>query len=363
MLAALCLVASAETKEKKFVSGAELTLIGKLQDTPDRYARVDTVRYTGFTDYQRRQLNQFSAGLALVFNTDSRNIAANLKYKYRYANWNTMNISGAGVDLYIKRDGKWVYAGSSSGNAKGGPYDLVTNMADGNKECLLYLPLFSIVDSVYIGIDADSNISAAPNPFKGKVIVFGSSYTHGTSTSRAGMAYPLQLQRATGLDIRALGVSGNSKLQQSYAHVLADSEADAFVFDAFSNPVPEEIFNNFDEFVRIIREKHPKAPLIFQQTIYRECRNFNTAADKFDAARMAAAEKVIKKAMEKDSDIYFIIPSTGNDGITSVDGTHPRRPRILAMDGVNQTTNRRHPRQIQHPRRPINIISQSNTTT
>jgi lysophospholipase L1-like esterase len=308
----------------KYVPGADLTLVGKVKETPDRYARVDTVAYTGFTDYQRRKLNQQSAGLALAFTTDSKSVWADIKYKEKYGGSNTMHISGAGVDLYIKRDGKWVYAGSTVQNAKNDPINVVADMAPGTKECLLYLPLFSIVDEIYVGVDSAANIKAMDNPFKGKkVVFFGSSFTHGTSTSRAGMAYPLQLQRETGLDVRALGMSGNSKLQQSYARLLADSEADAYVIDAFSNPSPEEIEKNFASFVKTIRAKHPTTPIIFQQTIYRERRNFNTKVDSVEAAKMVTARKVVTKAMKDDPNIYFIIPSTGTDGVTSVDGIHP----------------------------------------
>lgn len=58
----------------EFVSGHELTLINKLMDTPRRYARVDTARYGGFTDYQRNTLVQQPAGLALAFETNSDRI-------------------------------------------------------------------------------------------------------------------------------------------------------------------------------------------------------------------------------------------------------------------------------------------------
>ena len=233
---------SARAAEKvQYVPGKDLTLIGKLMPTPDRYARVDTLKYDGFTDYQRQYLNQTPAGLALVFTTDSREILLNFDYKKRMSGYNTNDIAFAGGDLYIRRDGKWLYAGSGVPSEEGKPVKLVANMAPGEKECLLYLPLRSIIDEVYVGVDSGAKITSAPNPFKRKVVFWGSSFTHGTSSNRPGMPYPLQFQRATGLDVRSLGVSGNSKLQQSYARVLADTEADAFVFDAFSNPKAPEI--------------------------------------------------------------------------------------------------------------------------
>lgn len=324
IMAAAIPAAFAATPEK-FVPGKDLTLIGKLMPTPERYSRVDTVKYTGYTEYQRR-LNVETAGLALVFNTNSDRVLVNMDYnqnKGKHHAYNGTDIASAGCDLYILRDGAWVYAGSGVPNDKGKPASLVAHMAPGEKQCLLYLPLRSVIDEIYVGVDSAATIEAAPNPFTHKVVFWGSSYTHGVSANRSGMAYPLQFQRATGLNICALGVSGNSKLQQSYARLLADTEADAFVFDAFSNPSAKEIRANFDAFLKTIREKHPTTPIIFQQTIYRGGRNFDTKADKTEAAKMAAAEEVVRNAMKTDPNVYFIYPSPDTDGSTCTDKIHP----------------------------------------
>lgn len=306
-----------------YVPGSELTLIGKLLPTTDRYARVDSLEYGGFTDFQRRNLNITASGLALVFNTDSRNIYANFDYEFRNAMYNTNDIAIAGCDLYIRRDGKWVYAGSGVPSEKGKPVALVENMAPGEKECLLYLPLRSIIREAYVGVDSGATITAAPNPFRHKIVFWGSSYTHGTSTSRAGIPYQLQFQRATGLDVCSLGVGGNSKLQQSYARVLADTDAEAFVFDAFSNPTAAEIYERFDDFLKTIRAKHPETPIIFQQTIHIGARNFNTLVEKSETAKMKAAEEVVRKAMETDPNIYMVYPHADTDGYSCSDKIHP----------------------------------------
>ncbi len=323
LIAIAAIPAAVAAEALKYIPGKDLTLIGKLMPTPDRYARVDTIKYDGFTDYQRQYLNQTPAGLALVFTTDSRNIFANIDYKKRTTGYNTNDVALAGCDLYIRRDGKWTYAGSGVPSEKGDPVKLVSHMAPGEKECLLYMPLRSIIEEVYVGVDSSATISAAPNPFSRKVVFWGSSFTHGTGSNRAGMPYPAQLQRATGLDIRSLGVSGNSKLQQSYARVLADTEADAFVFDAFSNPKAPEIRARFADFIKTIRAKHPTTPLIFQQTIYRGSRNFDTASDRSETEKIAAAEEVVRKAMETDPNIYLIYPVADTDGYSCTDKTHP----------------------------------------
>ena len=68
--------------------------------------------------------------------------------------------------------------------------------------------------------------------------------------------------------------------------------------------------------------------MIFQRTIYRERRNFDTALDKKEAAKAHAVEEMfykIKNGKEKAryKDVYLITPNASDNHETSVDGTHP----------------------------------------
>lgn len=315
--------ATMAAKDLKYVDAGQLTLINKAIETPRRYARIDTVKYTGFTDYQRRDLVQHSAGLALAFKTNSNEIRVSPVFIKRKGTYNQNPINTEGFDLYIKKDGQWLWAASRAvrRNAKSG--SLTENMAPGEKECLLYLPNFAIVDSVFIGVDSTAYVEPIANPFRHKVVFHGSSFTHGTCAPRPAMSYPIQFERATGIQVCNLGMSGNAKMQQSYARVLADTEADAFVFDTFSNPTTEEIAERFDDFVATIRAKHPVTPIVFMQTIYCEYRNFNTDEDAKETVKMAMAEKKVREAMERDPNIYWIVPSLGSGHEATVDGIHP----------------------------------------
>ncbi len=326
----LLILATFVTEAKKtppldFVSGHELTLINKLMDTPRRYARVDTAKYDGFTGYQRNTLLQQPAGLALAFETNRDRIYFTIDYIKKNSAYNETNLTASGVDLYIKdAAGRWIYAGNNTPRKKDDEIlELVSNMTPGNKECLLYLPIISIVDSVSIGVTPGSYVRPTDNPFSHKVVFWGSSFTHGIATSRPGMAYPMQFERATGIHTPALGVSGNSKLQQSFARVLADTAADAFIFDAFSNPTADEIEANFKPFMATIRAKHPTTPVIFLQTIYREHRNFDTKYNAVEQAKQDMALKVVTETMAEDPNIYFIVPDAGDSHETTCDGTHP----------------------------------------
>ncbi len=325
----LCLTLSLPLAAQKwdYVEAKELTIVGKLYpDTPHPYHRLDTTLCkSGFTSGEINQVTQ-SAGVAVAFETDSPMIAVCPEFGKISSGGTTGPVSQKGFDLYIRESGEWMWAGSVVAGENDVTKTILANKKEGISECLLYFPLTSSVESLKIGVKEGSTIRAVENPFRGRIAIFGSSFTHGISTSRPGMAYPAQLSRMTGLQFLSLGCSGNSKLQTYFAHALADApEVDAFVFDSFSNPSPQMIQERLFEFIEIIQAKYPDVPLIFQKTIYRERRNFDTGTDKNEAAKMEMAEKMMKEACKKYKNVYYITDTcaTAPNHETSVDGTHP----------------------------------------
>lgn len=325
----LTISASAQTSGKPafvYTEASELTLTGKLHtDTPNPYHRVDTVRYKGFTPTENFQV-RMSSGIAVAFRTNSSAISIQTTFGKPSFPTNTNGYSGRGYDLYIRSEGEWIYAesGLPSDSKPEKPFTLINDMDGSMKECLLYLPLYSEVNSVKIGVHEGATLEAMENPFRHRIGVFGSSYTHGSSTSRAGMTYIAQLSRNTGLQMLSLGCSGNCKLQPYFAEVLCDAEVDALMFDSFSNPNPEQMKERLFPFIEKMLLAHPGKPLIFQRTIYREGRNFSHSQDDSEREKMETADSLMKIAVKKYPDVYYITPvAHSKDHNATVDGTHP----------------------------------------
>ena len=237
-----------------------------------------------------------------------------------------MPLSHRGYDLYIKDGDQWLWAaaGATKPEKSDRNLALIRDMDNTMKECLLYLPIHTEVNSVKIGVEKGAEIEAIESPFRHRIGIFGSSFTHGISTSRAGMSYPMQLMRWTGLQFLNLGCRGNCKMQTYFADVLCDADVDALVFDTFSNPDAAMIEERLFPFIEQIQKAHPDIPLIFQQTIYRERRNYCTSLDKEEREKQEIAEKLMKEACRKYKNVYFIRPdATSTLHETSVDGVHP----------------------------------------
>lgn len=310
-----------------FTEASELTMIGKIhEDTPNPYHRVDTVKYKGFTASENLQV-RCPAGLAVLFKTNSTVITVKTDWGYEYTGLNTMPLAYRGYDLYIKQDGRWLWAASTAttpGELSESNRTLIRDMDDSEKECMLYFPIYSEIYSAKIGIQEGAYIESLESPFRHRIGIFGSSFTHGISISRPGMSYPMQFMRNTGLQILNLGCGGNCKMQPYFADVLCDADVDALIFDSFSNPDAALIQERLFPFIERIQSAHPDIPLIFQQTIYRERRNFNVVADAKEKAKLEAAERMMREACRKYKNVYFIRPNATDElHETSVDGTHP----------------------------------------
>ena len=331
----LCLSVAVQAQKVEYVysEATDFTIIGKLMPgkTQNPYHRVDTTFYKGFTP-RENQLVRMSSGMGCVFKTNSKSISILTQYGHMDDPVNTSIISARGYDLYIKKDGEWLWAGSgvSSRKKMTKPFRIINSMDGQEHECLLYFPTYSEVLSVKIGVESGSKIESSENPFRHRIAIWGSSFTHGSSTSRAGMAYPAQFSRATGLQMLSLGCSGRCMLQDYFCDVLVDVDADAFVFDAFSNPRADVIRERLVPFIDRMIAAHPGKPLIFQQTIYREKRNFNTSEEAKEQAKMDMAARIFKEikstkeGREKYKDVYFICPDAcPASHEATVDGIHP----------------------------------------
>lgn len=314
-----------DTPDYVFTEASDLTLIGKLMNTPNPYHRVDTVVYKGFTSHENFQV-RCPAGLAVAFRTDSPSIHIRHTGNFSHRSSSTTGHAQHGYDLYIKKNGKWVWAISRGVNLDDPEKEISLIRYTGNsmKECLLYLPIYSELSSLKIGVEEGCVLEAIDPPFRHRVAIYGSSFTQGISTSRAGMSYPDQFTRHTGIQMLPLGCSGNCKMQPYFADVLADVEADAYVFDTFSNPNVKTIKERLFPFIERLQAAHPGKPLIFQQTIRRENRNFCSHHEANQSGVQHVADSLMKIAVKRYSDVYYIQPES-DDGSHewSVDGIHP----------------------------------------
>lgn len=323
MVSALCSFAQ---DKYYYTEASDLNLGGKLfTDTPNPYHRVDTTRFKELTQTENNMVRE-SSGIYCLFKTNSKTIKIKTEYGHVSYRNNTNGFSSRGYDLYIRYKGKWTWAASACPKQivdLKAEVDLITDMDGSEHECMLYLPLYSEVYSVKIGVEEGSKISAIENTYKHRIALFGSSLTHGSSTSRCGMAFPAQLTRMTGLQFLSLGCSGRSKLQDYFADILCEADVDALVIDGFSNPSATTIEKRLFPFIEKLQSVHSDKPIIFVETLYRQMRLFNTKVEAKEARKMHVADSLMKIASKKYDNVYYVKKNLKEDiREHTVDGVH-----------------------------------------
>ncbi len=324
----------------KFVRADSLTWVGKASNTKKIYHRVDTVIYN-IMPQKVKSLFTNSAGIAIAFTTNSSSIAAKWSVKNGKGLPNVSDINSMGLDLYIKKDDTWRYAGIGRPEGSYSEQVITANMDTLTKECLLYLPTYDEITSLEIGVDKSSFIKPSASPFAGKYLIYGSSITQGASASRPGLAYPARMARATGLNFVNLGLSGNGKMEAPVIEMLGDINCDAYIMDCIANPSPKEILERAPLAIRYLREKHPETPIIFIQSVLREKGFFDEEVRLKSKQQNEAIERVFNDLQKEQIPYLYLIKENnflGTDNEGTIDGVHPNDIGFDRMIRVIQPT-------------------------
>lgn len=310
----------------RYVDAKQLGVVNKAGDASDNFSRVDTRRYNNLPEKVKQYLD-FSTGVAIAFRTNSDIICARWTTRKCDNGANTTRILREGLDLYILKNGEWIFAGIGTPSENGHHESvIVKEMTDTVKYCLLYLPVMDVVDSLEVGI-ADNAYIDIPDKqlFNGRIVVIGSSITHGVAASRPGMTFPARIQRSLGMEVINLGMAGLCRMEEFYNDIADDIMPDMFIVDPFSNPSSEEINKRLERFVKRLCKSHPNVPLLVLQTLNRESCIFDIGKRKYEMQKQKAAETGMSNIIVGDEKIFFMNPGMfiGNDHEGTVDGTHP----------------------------------------
>jgi hypothetical protein len=326
---ACCTVAPSYAQQNiRYVDAAELLMIGKAKVTDTLYHRISASDTRAMPDAIKR-LAKRSAGIAILFETNSTSIRAKWKLHEEVYRANMTPAAHSGLDLYCLRNGKWQFIRVALPDKGTSQLQVIVERMDSTlKQFMLYLPLYNTVDSLQIGIDNNAIIRSPATPAidtSKRVVIYGSSIVQGASASRPGMAYPAILQRQFGYDFINLGFSGSAKMEPALAEYLATVRADCFVLDCIPNPTPQQIEERSYPFIKYLLTHRPEVPIIIVETVFRE----NAHWDQRLGERVRAQNKAIRQTWEQlkkegYKNIYYVESSllTGNDHEATIDGVH-----------------------------------------
>lgn len=313
----------------RWQDASTLPLYGKVSDaTESRYERLPaTVK--AITREPLRYLGTHSAGLYIRFRSNSTAIHARWEAMYDCEMNHMTPVGIKGLDLYALLDGKWRHVRSALPNGKCNESPIIEYMQPLEREYMLYLPLYDGITSLEIGVDTDATLAppAIDRPtHRGPIVMYGTSILQGGCANRPGMAHTAIISRQLDREVINLGFSGNALLDREIGELMASVESPSlFVMDYVPNASAEAIDKEGEAFFHLVRDRHPKVPVIFVEDPIFPHSAFDQEILKEVMAKNRAQRNLflkLKRAGEKR--IYYVGAEgmIGDDGEATVDGIH-----------------------------------------
>jgi lysophospholipase L1-like esterase len=274
-------------------------------------------------------LSRHSAGLCVRFFTDATAIHARWTLTSERLAMPHMPATGvSGLDLYVKHEGRWRWLGVGFPEKQTNSVPLAVGLPAGEREFLLYLPLYNGVSSVEIGLPKEDALGTG-NPYSGvrkPIVFYGTSITQGGCASRPGMVHTAILGRRLNYPVINLGFSGNGKMEPEMAKLFAELDPSVYVLDCLPNMVAAEVTARVEPFVATLRAAHPETPILlvedrnythsFLLPAYRQRNTESRAAlrSAYDRLKQAGIPNLHYLAGEK---------LLNEDGEGTVDSSHP----------------------------------------
>ena len=325
-----CAFGQDKTKDNaRFTDARSLMIVGKGVPTHPTYVRLDTTQTKPFTSAVK-YLSTNSAGIAVLFETNSPYIVAKWGLRGRKFYANMTPIVHSGLDLYGRRNGRWQWVGVGRPSDKDtlNTQTLIDNMDNSTKQFMLYLPTYNELVSLEIGVAPEATLAAPAKPAidtTQRVVIYGSSILQGASAGRAGMTYPGIITRRTGWDVINLGFSGAGRMEFPVAELLATLKASCFVLDCIPNPTPAEITERAYPFVKHLHTQRPGVPILMIEARYHESGHWDQRIGKNDAEKNRLWKAVYDKLKQEGFKQLYYLPATnliGTDHEGTTDGSH-----------------------------------------
>lgn len=276
-------------------------------------------------------LSRHSAGLHARFVTDATTVHARWTVTSSRLEMPHMAATGvSGLDLYVKTDnGQWRWLAVAQPKAQTNTAQLVTGIPPGEREFLLYLPLYNGTQSVEIGVPKGASLAKA-GPWgagdRRPILFYGTSITHGACASRPGMVHTAILGRRYQRPVLNLGFSGNGKMEPELAELLSELDPAVYVLDCLPNMNANEVAERVEPFVRQLRQTRPQTPIVLvEDRSYADSFLVTSKRERNLASRaqLLAAFERLKLAGVKNLHYLGGEGLLGDDGDGTVDSSHP----------------------------------------
>ncbi len=206
------------------------------------------------------------------------------------------------------------------------------------RDVTLNFPLYRGVEELQVGLETAAEVRQ-PRPYQSnlRAVFYGTSITQGGCASRPGMAYTNILSRRFDIEFINLGFSGAGRGEPEVARQIAEVPGPAcFVLDYEANAhALGQLKRTLPAFIRILRDAHPRVPILTVSRIPTAAERFNTAVRRGRLERREFQRQTIQTLRRRgDRLVYFqdgsALLGADRDECT-VDGSHPTDLGFMRM--------------------------------
>lgn len=187
-------------------------------------------------------LSRNTAGVSVKFLSNTENVTVKYTLERMPGYVNMAKLDFAGVDLYGRdAHGEQYWIGNHMGWNFG---DTITisyknikarDFASRGLEFELFLPPYSTVTSLQVGVDEGSRFRFLHESAERPIVVYGSSVVQGASPSRPGLMWVTQVKRDLDYPVVNLGFSGSAYMEPALFDAMAEIPARVYVLDPMPN--------------------------------------------------------------------------------------------------------------------------------
>jgi hypothetical protein len=276
-------------------------------------------------------LSRHSAGVLVRFVTNTPTIRARWSVTAKQLSGANMTpIAASGLDLYAKTGpAKWHWLAVGRPSKLPENTDtLISGMPKGEREYMLYFPLWTPTTSVEIGLPKGTEATPGQPRAAGRkpIVFYGTSITHGASASRGGMTHVSMLGRWFDREVINLGFSGNGRMEPEVVKFVNELDPAVFVLDCLPNMTAVQVRERAAPAVQAIREAHPTTPiLLVEDRLYADNFLNPSRRERNETNHAALREVYAKLRQDKVPHLLYLKGEEllSADGEDTIDGSHP----------------------------------------
>lgn len=284
-------------------------------------------------------LGEHSAGISVLFETDSPQICVRAKIRSPFNMTNETHIGQCGMDLYVydERFGEYILHEVTRFPFEADSYEVpLGHFQDGKmRKYIMYLPLYIAMDDLEIGLSEGSAVRPGSYGVKTRIGVYGTSITQGCSASRPGMAYTSIVSRALDEEILNFGFSGNAMMEKEMGEVLGKRKLDLLIVDTEANAgCDDKMQNNAHAFMDAFFAGNPSAPVIIYSRIPMAFDAYDDYRIRLNAFYKKFQRDLAREYAAKGHEVIFADGSKilrGNYPEYFTDGIHPTDLGMVAI--------------------------------